>query len=264
MLQLLQAIEYIHSIGIIHCDLKPDNILFSDENFENIVLIDFGTATTEKSGVNRYIQSRFYRSPEIMLGLPFNNEIDIWSAGCIAAELFLDFAPFACENEFDAIHSMFALLGPIPEKLLSRSPRWQRFFDMNRNGFQPKMDPVEVLLTRHSYHQIYEQIGALPLEQLIQEHCVVANEQEQEMLNCFNDFVKRMLCFDPSQRVTATQALAHPFLQGEPLPQGWVPPYVPREVYPAVQQPVSVTPPASVFGMRNNFGDSHHDFLSLM
>ena len=263
MKHLLQALDFIHANGIMHCDLKPDNILFKDDDCNDIVLIDFGSATTRLEGVGDYIQSRFYRSPEIILGLPFDSGIDIWSAGCVAAELFLDFAIFACENEFDAIHSMVALLGPIPETLLGRSPRWQRFFDMKRSGFQPKGDPNEILVTTHSYHQIYEQIGALPLEQLIQGHCEVKTPEEQAMVTCFTDFVKRLLNFDPARRLTATQALAHPFLDGKQLSEEWRPPRVARS-FASDTQPQSLTPPA--FGVRTSLSSdmSKSDFLSLM
>ena len=264
MKQLLQALEFIHRAGIMHCDLKPDNILFSNDDCDDIVLIDFGSATTHMEGMGEYIQSRFYRSPEVMLGLPFDSEIDIWSAGCVAAELFLDFAIFACENEFDGIHSMVALLGPMPEKMLGRSPRWQRFFDMKRSGFQPKMDPNEVLMTKHSYHQIYEQIGALPLDQLIQGHMEIKTDEEQKTVTCFTDFVMRLLNFDPTQRLTATQALAHPFLEGNPLPDGWRPPISGRPSQTPGHQAQSATPPA--FGVRASLSSdmSKTDFLALM
>lgn len=262
MRQLLQALEFIHSLGITHCDLKPDNVLFTDDECENIVLIDFGSATVQASCAGQYLQSRFYRSPEIILGLPFDSGIDIWSAGCVAAELFLDFAIFAADNESDTIHSMVGLLGPIPERILAKSPRWQSFFDMKRNGFQPKMDPATVLLTQNCYHQIYEQIGAHPLDRLVQEHCEVKGEEQQAMVTCFNDFLKRLLNYDPAERLTATQALAHPFIEGSALPENWKPPRVKRtDIHSS--HPESSTPPAP--RMRSSFGDiSKNDFLSLM
>lgn len=228
MQQLLTALDFIHGIGIMHCDLKPDNILFSDEECKNISLIDFGSSTNCGTNDVQYIQSRFYRSPEVILGLPYDNLIDIWSAGCVAAELFLDFALFACENEFDTIHSMVALLGPIPEHLLSKSQNWRRFFDMNHNGFCLKMDPIQVLLTNHSYNQIFEQIGAVPLTQLIHEHCLILDQEELNMIHSFDHFIHSLLKFDTSQRLTAFQALSHPFILNEHFTEGWQPPKVIR------------------------------------
>lgn len=243
MNQLMQALAFIHSNGVIHCDLKPDNILFKDENTDDIVLIDFGSASTNRSGQGQYIQSRFYRSPEVMLGLQYNSMIDIWSAGCVAAELFLDFAIFACENESDAIHSMVALLGPIPDQLLRVSRHWWKFYDMTPRGFGLKMDPVEVLLTRHSYHGIYQQTGPVPLRQLICEHVPIQNEVEARMVACFSDFVHRLLEFDAMRRLTASQALVHPFLQGEIQFEGWEPPAEPRvNLNPALGHPRFPTP----------------------
>ena len=235
MAQLLQALAFIHGIGITHCDLKPDNILFTDEDFSDIYLIDFGSATTQPSGYLQYLQSRFYRSPEVILGLPFDSQIDIWSAGCVAAELFLDFAIFACENEFDSIHSMVGILGPIPENLLSKSAHWQRFFDIELGGFKLKGDPVDILLNRHSYHQKYQQVGAIPLAQLIQTHMPIQNEMEANAIMSFTHFVHCLLNFDPMQRLTAVQALSHPFLLGQPVPPNWTPPEVHR-VQPTIPE----------------------------
>lgn len=258
MEQLLQSLDFIHRNGIMHCDLKPDNILFSDEDFENIVLIDFGSSSTAGSGVNQYIQSRFYRSPEVMLGLPYDNLIDMWSAGCVAAELYLDFALFACENELDAIHSMAALLGPFPQNLISKSSHWRRFFDMNPQGFVLKMDPIEVLLNNHSYHQIFEQIGAVPLAQLIQEHCPITSQEELDMVNSFNHFIHCLLTYDSSVRLTAFQALSHPFITGDVHNENWNPPPVQR-VAIRQQTPTNERPKTSSVGDLETI-----DFLDLM
>lgn len=223
MEQVFQALDFIHLNGIIHCDLKPDNILFSNEDFQTIKIIDFGSAMTGQGEIGQYIQSRFYRSPEVILGLPFNEKIDIWSAGCIAVELYLDFAIFACESDIDCIHSMLVLLGPIPAQILQVSQFWRKFFDLNPSGYVPKMNPVDVLLTRNSYCSIYQEIGALPLDQLIMNHNPIQSEEELKLVRSFSHFVHCLLNYDVNSRLSAFQALHHPFLTGETL-ENWAPP----------------------------------------
>lgn len=218
--QLLKALNFIHTIGIIHCDVKPDNILYTNESNDNILLIDFGSATNQLPQIGQYIQSRFYRSPEIMLGLPYDAKIDIWSVGCIAAELYLDFAIFACDNESDSIHSMVGLLGNIDPNLLQRSRGWWKFFDMTKDGYSLKFDPIDVLMNKHLYHEsVFQTIGVRPLHQMLLDHFPLTTEQEFETLNCFNHFVHTLLNFDSEQRPSAAEALQHPFILGEKLPQ---------------------------------------------
>jgi dual specificity protein kinase YAK1 len=75
-------------MGIIHCDLKPENILM-DQEVEKVRIIDFGSACYSGNKVYKYIQSRYYRAPEIVLGIGYNSSIDMWSLGCVAMELFM-------------------------------------------------------------------------------------------------------------------------------------------------------------------------------
>mmetsp|Transcript_37515 Transcript_37515/g.27667 ORF Transcript_37515/g.27667 Transcript_37515/m.27667 type:complete len:95 (+) Transcript_37515:526-810(+) len=86
---------------LIHCDLKPENILFKSQKTLSLKLIDFGSACFEGFAVFQYIQSRYYRSPEILMGLPYDSAIDMWSLGCIAAELFLGIPIFPGNSEYD-------------------------------------------------------------------------------------------------------------------------------------------------------------------
>lgn len=81
--------------------MKPENILLKEENKSGIKIIDFGSSTFTDEKVYTYIQSRFYRAPEIMLGIPYTTAIDMWSLGCIMAELYIGFPIFPGESEND-------------------------------------------------------------------------------------------------------------------------------------------------------------------
>jgi dual specificity protein kinase YAK1 len=78
----------------------------------NLKVIDFGSACFEGHAVFQYIQSRYYRSPEVLLGLPYDPAIDMWSLGCIAAELFLGIPIFPGNCEYDQLAKIFEILGP--------------------------------------------------------------------------------------------------------------------------------------------------------
>lgn len=89
--QLLDALCFLRKHSIIHCDLKPENVLLKQFNKSDIELIDFGSSCFSDEKIYTYIQSRFYRAPETMLGIPYTTAIDMWSFGCILAELFTGF-----------------------------------------------------------------------------------------------------------------------------------------------------------------------------
>lgn len=77
--------RYIHNENnrIIHCDVKPENILLTEYNGCDIKLIDFGSSSYSGSCIFSYIQSRYYRAPEVILGLPYTSSIDMWSVACV-------------------------------------------------------------------------------------------------------------------------------------------------------------------------------------
>jgi dual specificity tyrosine-phosphorylation-regulated kinase 2/3/4 len=82
-IQILQALHFFKRQKIIHCDLKPENILLKEENKSGIKVIDVGSGCFEGKQIYTYIQSRFYRAPEIILGVKYTTAIDMWSFGCI-------------------------------------------------------------------------------------------------------------------------------------------------------------------------------------
>ena len=87
--QILRALVFLArpDVDIIHCDLKPENILLRHPRRSAIKLIDFGSSCLTTERKYSYIQSRFYRSPEILLGLPYDLQIDMWSLGCLLVEM---------------------------------------------------------------------------------------------------------------------------------------------------------------------------------
>ena len=94
-------------LGIIHCDLKPENILLKRKDKSGIVVADFGSGCLENEIVYTYIQSRFYRAPELVLGsLVYAEEIDIWAVGCIFAECVLKKPIFMSKNNINLFFEM--------------------------------------------------------------------------------------------------------------------------------------------------------------
>ena len=97
-IQILQSLTFFKKNAIIHCDLKPENILLKEENKSGIRVIDVGSGCFEEKQLYTYIQSRFYRAPEIILGIRYTPAIDMWSFGCIMVELFTGFPIFPGES----------------------------------------------------------------------------------------------------------------------------------------------------------------------
>lgn len=97
---------FFQQLGLIHADLKPENIMLVDPVRQpyRVKVIDFGSAShVSKAVCNTYLQSRYYRAPEIILGLPFCEAIDMWSLGCVVAELFLGWPLYPGSSEYDQI-----------------------------------------------------------------------------------------------------------------------------------------------------------------
>lgn len=115
--QVLTALSKLRSLGLIHADLKPENIMLvcpTDGIMRyRVKVIDFGSAChSSKAMQNTYLQSRYYRAPEILLGLPFNEAIDMWSLGCVIAELFLGWPLYPGSSEYDQVISFSAFVTP--------------------------------------------------------------------------------------------------------------------------------------------------------
>lgn len=98
--QILEALRFLHGLGLLHCDLKPENILVKSYSRCEIKVIDLGSSCFATDHLCSYVQSRSYRAPEVILGLPYSHKIDIWSLGCILAELCSGTVRLKCTLSF--------------------------------------------------------------------------------------------------------------------------------------------------------------------
>ena len=100
-----------------------------------IKIIDFGSACDERQTVYTYIQSRFYRSPEVLLGLPYSAAIDMWSLGCIVVELFLGLPLFPGSSEYNQVARITEMLGLPPTWMLEMGKQSGEFFEKTTDEF---------------------------------------------------------------------------------------------------------------------------------
>jgi dual specificity tyrosine-phosphorylation-regulated kinase 2/3/4 len=130
---MLKCLRLLQKENIIHCDLKPENVLLKQRGSSSIKVIDFGSSCYTNQRVYTYIQSRFYRSPEVILGLTYGTPIDMWSLGCILAELYTGYPLFPGENEVEQLACLMEVLGPPPDELVAAATRKRLFFDSRGN-----------------------------------------------------------------------------------------------------------------------------------
>lgn len=124
--EILKGLKYIHELNIIHCDIKPENIMIKLNYFEggvpsilDLKIIDFGSSCYLNEIVFTYIQSRFYRAPEILLGANYDCKIDIWSFGCVVAELFTSKSLLPGQSELEQAGLILEYFGPpLPSTIL--------------------------------------------------------------------------------------------------------------------------------------------------
>lgn len=224
--QVLEAMTVLRHSGIIHCDIKPENILLGNTTSGKVKLIDFGSACFANRTVYSYIQSRFYRSPEVVLGHAYNMSVDMWSLGCVAAELFLGLPLFPAACEHDLLGRILEMLGPMPHHLLAEGKNTGKFFSRQPGALDDR--PVFRLMTVDEFEAVngkkaprgkqYFQhkaladiISAYPMKQGLSDEAMQLERQHRE---AFTDFLLGLLDVNPATRWTPRQALQHPFITG--------------------------------------------------
>ncbi|XP_068623557.1 uncharacterized protein [Battus philenor] len=213
--QLIYSVLFLHENKLTHTDLKPENILFVDSDYEvvsvynsskkthdllrvkrsDVRLIDFGSATFDHEHHSTIVSTRHYRAPEVILELGWSQPCDVWSIGCIMFELHLGITLFQTHDNREHLAMMERILGPIPYRM-ARKTRTKYFY-------HGKLDWDE-----KSSAGRYVRENCKPLLRYMQ-----SNSEEHRQLF---ELIARMLEYEPSQRITLREALAHPFFSKLP------------------------------------------------
>ena len=194
--QLLLAVQYVHSLDMKHCDIKPDNICLRSTSPWLIKLIDFGSAVCKQDSLSSYIQSRWYRAPEVILGAPLNDKIDLWGLGCALIELILGYPIFQGNTCALVLAAQQAVLGPLPSAVIDKSPA-----DVRAMYFTPDGELYDLDLDGRTRGVSKLSTTRTPLAKLLSDHDVL-----------MVDFLSSLLQYDPAKRPDASEALKHPFI----------------------------------------------------
>ncbi|OQV14172.1 Dual specificity tyrosine-phosphorylation-regulated kinase 2 [Hypsibius exemplaris] len=198
----LRALTLLEKLRIIHGDLKPENLILREIGKTGIKLIDFGTSCLEGQTTHTYYQTRYYRAPEVLLGLPYGLPIDMWSLGCILAELATGVPLFLTANEAELMARMMEILGLLPAEMQQQLQRDHFELHFNADGTARYWTGGP-----HSAREIDKYNGPPGCRTLRG----ALGEAGKNKL--FVDFMKQCLVWEPSKRMTPSQAYEHPWMK---------------------------------------------------
>ncbi|CAA0332890.1 unnamed protein product [Arabidopsis thaliana] len=191
-IQCLESLQFLHGLGLIHCDLKPENILVKSYSRCEIKVIDLGSSCFETDHLCSYVQSRSYRAPEVILGLPYDKKIDVWSLGCILAELCTGNVLFQNDSPASLLARVMGIVGSFDNEMLTKGRDSHKYFTKNRMLYERNQESnrLEYLIPKRTSLR----------------HRLPMGDQG------FTDFVAHLLEINPKKRPSAAEALKHPWL----------------------------------------------------
>lgn len=204
--QIFLALSLMRKCNIMHADLKPDNILVS-ESRTLLKLCDLGSASdVSENALTPYLASRFYRAPEVILGLPYDAAMDVWAIGCTLYEMYTGKILFPGRSNNQMLRLFMECRGKIPQKLLKKAAFTGTHFDDQLNFNSVELDKV----TNEETLRVLS--ISKPTKDLKARLLVGSNPEERGMLVQFIDLLERCLDLDTMKRIVPSEALKHPFL----------------------------------------------------
>lgn len=207
--QIFLGLSLMRKCNILHADLKPDNLLVNEQR--NVLKVcDLGSASpVSDNEITPYLVSRFYRAPEVILGIPYDYGIDMWSIGCTLFELYTGKILFTGRNNNQMLRSIMECRGKYPPKLLRRGTLAHLHFDDMLNFRSTEEDKV----TRRIVTRVLDfKKPTRDLKTRLMGHDTRLSDGEAKELNLFVDLLERCLSLNPEKRCTPTEALRHPFI----------------------------------------------------
>lgn len=234
--EVMTGLSVVHSRKIIHGDIKPENILFTlDTNLapdsastqvaKHVKIIDFGSSCKEGELVYNYIQSRFYRAPEVVLGTNYDTEIDIWSVGCIFCELLMGKPLFPAQNEVELLFKIIETIGQPPPSIINMQPDFCAKPTLKHTSSSlaiSKSSPIkgkpnknaattdEIVRGNKFFSPegrfLHSKTPPTPLKTPISSLIKTSDKN-------FIDFISKCLEWEKEKRITAAAALSHPWFQ---------------------------------------------------
>uniref|UniRef100_A0A672Q4L2 Stress-activated protein kinase JNK n=1 Tax=Sinocyclocheilus grahami TaxID=75366 RepID=A0A672Q4L2_SINGR len=188
--QTLCGIKHLHSAGIIHRDLKPSNIVVKSDC--TLKILDFGLARTAATGLlmTPYVVTRYYRAPEVILGMGYQANVDVWSVGCIMAEIVRGSVLFPGSDHIDQWNKVIEQLGTPSQEFMMKLNQSVRTYVENRPRY-----------TGYSFEKLFPDV-LFPADS---EHNKLKASQARDLLS-------RMLVIDASKRISVDEALQHPYI----------------------------------------------------
>eukprot|EP01062_Namystynia_karyoxenos_P056680 TRINITY_DN475_c1_g2_i1.p1 TRINITY_DN475_c1_g2~~TRINITY_DN475_c1_g2_i1.p1 ORF type:complete len:635 (+),score=194.22 TRINITY_DN475_c1_g2_i1:135-1907(+) len=224
--QLLRTLEFLArpDINVIHCDLKPENILLRNPRHSLIKVIDFGSACFNDQRMFQYIQTRFYRAPEVILGLKYSFPIDMWSLGCILVEMHTGQPVFDGKNEIEQLWRFQNVLGPVPRPMLEQVPKEKlaKHFtaEEGAEGAQGDAQPEPKQQLRQPPSGRTGKPGGLAdilhLKAGGPPQHTKRPGHDREKYDCFLDLVSKILVYEPGKRMKPEEGLQHVFIRALP------------------------------------------------
>ncbi|KAG8830078.1 U4/U6 small nuclear ribonucleoprotein prp4 [Serendipita sp. 399] len=213
--QLFLALSHLRKCNILHADIKPDNILIN-ESRSNLKLCDLGSASDisyETAGVAPYLVSRFYRAPEIILGMPYDCAVDVWSMGCTLYELYTGRILFPGRSNREMLKFMMEVKGKFNQKMIKKGKFGDVYFD-DGGGFWEVLDngagdPNKKLHFTKATRDLRSRL--LPNSRSGDDAGAAAEEKE---ILALVDLLDKCLQLDPTRRITPKEVLLHPFIRG--------------------------------------------------